>query len=131
MFKKSLSLILAGILLNTVICVKPALAESKAEKHTKRVEKLKADIAKLGVGEDARIKVKMRDKTKLEGYISEVREDSFVITDPKTGDATAVAYSNVVQAKGYKLSKRGQIILVVAIVVGLFVVLFVSGRSLK
>ena len=48
-------------------------------------EKVKAGIGKLGTGTDARIEVKLRDKTKLKGYVSESVEDSFVIVDEKTG----------------------------------------------
>ncbi len=36
---------------------------------------------------------------KLAGHISEVKEDSFVIIDEKTGTTTTVAYSDVTQVK--------------------------------
>ena len=58
----------------------PALAGTKAEKETKRVEKVRTQIAKLGTGKDALVRVELRDKTKLEGYLSEVGADTFVVT---------------------------------------------------
>jgi hypothetical protein len=36
---------------------------------------VKEGIHKLGTGLDARIEVKLRDKTKLKGYVSEAGED--------------------------------------------------------
>src|SRR5689334_3309381 len=78
MFKKSLSLLLVAVLVHTVGAA-PALAGSNAEKEAQFAEKVKANILKLGTGPDALVKVKLRDKTKLEGYVSEAGTDSFVV----------------------------------------------------
>ncbi len=43
--------------------VRFAYAGSKAEKETRFAEKVKDGISKLGTGPDARIEVKLRDKT--------------------------------------------------------------------
>jgi hypothetical protein len=93
------------------------LAKSKAEKEGERAEKVKAGVARLGVGKEARIAVKLRDKTRVSGYISQADEDSFVVTDIKTGATTEVAYTDVTQAKGQNLSTGATI----AIAVGLAV----------
>jgi hypothetical protein len=108
MLKKILAVSLA-VLLVQVIFVKSAWADSKEEKQVKFVEKLKAGIAKLGVGEDARIEVKRRDKSKVAGYLSEVGDQSFVVTDLKTSNAMTVNYTDVVQAKGHNLSTNAKI----------------------
>ncbi len=84
MFKKVLSLVLVGFLLN-VAGVSPAYAGSKEEKEARFAEKVKEGISRLGTGAEARVEVKLRDKTKLKGYVGEVGEDSFVIVDEKTG----------------------------------------------
>ena len=94
MFKKCLSLLLAFLLLH--VSVGPVFAKSKAEKKTQFATKVKANILKLGMGETALMKLKLRDKTKLEGYISEAGAESFVVTDAKDGVATTVAYTQVV-----------------------------------
>ena len=105
MFKKSLSLALAGALIFTLVGAPSVSAKSKAEKEAARAEKAKAGVAKLGVGKDARIAVRLRDKTRVSGYVSRADEDSFVITDIKTGTATEVAYTDVTQAKGHNLRR--------------------------
>ena len=45
----------------------PAAAKSKAEMEVEFAGKVKAGIAKLGTGSETRVKIKLRNKTKLEG----------------------------------------------------------------
>ena len=106
MLKKVCSVIISALLLQAAAV--PAFAKSSAEKEAKRVEKVRAQLAKLGTGRDAVVRVELRDKTKLEGYVSEVGAESFVITS-KAGVATAVAYPQVVKAKGNNLSTGAKI----------------------
>ena len=99
-------------------------AETKAEKDAKFADKVKTNITKLGAGKDARVEVKLRDKTKLKGYVSEINENSFVVVDEKTGAATEVAYPNAKQVKGNNLSTGVTIVIGVAVAV---IVLFLIG----
>ena len=75
-------------------------AETKVEKETKFAEKVKTDVAKLGTGKDSRIQVKLKDGTKLKGYVSQISENSFVVVDEKTGALAEVPYPNAKQVKG-------------------------------
>jgi len=130
MFKKSLSLALVGALIFTMVIAAPVAAKSKAEKETARAAKVKAGVAKLGVGKEARIAVKLRDKTRVSGYISQADDDSFVITDIKTGATTEVAYTDVTQAKGHNLSTGATIAIAVAVAVGVtLLVLYLVARA--
>ncbi|MGH9962677.1 MAG: hypothetical protein ACREBC_37110 [Pyrinomonadaceae bacterium] len=61
--------------------------------------KIRADVAKLGVGSNARVEVKLRDGSKLKGHISEAGEDSFTVADSKTGTPETVVYTDVTQVK--------------------------------
>ncbi|MCI0389531.1 MAG: hypothetical protein MOB07_12310 [Acidobacteria bacterium] len=112
MFKKSFSIALAALLILVPLGVRPVVAKSKTEKEAKQAEKVKASINKLGVGQSARVAVKLRDKTRLAGYISEVKEDSFTITDPDTGKATVVPYPDVAQVKGHNLSTGAKVAII-------------------
>jgi hypothetical protein len=113
MFKKNLSLFLIGSLLLSLLAAPPALAKTKEEKAAALAAKVKAGVAKLGAGKDAKISVKLRNKTKLKGFISAIEDEAFVIADAKTGDETRVAYGDVTQAKGNNLS-TGAIIIIAA-----------------
>jgi hypothetical protein len=93
-----------------------AYAGSKEEKEIRFAEKVKAGISKLGTGTEARIEVKLRNKTKLKGYVTEAGEDSFVIVDEKTSATSRVTYSQVKQVKGNNLSKGAEIAIGVGVI---------------
>lgn len=79
---------------------------------------MKAGIAKLGVGREARVTVTLRDRTKLSGYVSRISDASFAVTDLKTGATTEVAYPAVAQVKGNNLASGAKIAIWVAVGVG-------------
>jgi hypothetical protein len=101
----------------------PVSANTTLEEQARFAEKVKTGIVKLGVGPDARVKVKLRDKTKLSGYISEVNDSSFVVTNAKTGANTVVAYPDVKQVKGNNLS-TGQKFAIAAVIVGALAIIY-------
>jgi len=117
------------LLITSGICVKPVPAKSKAEKETEFIQKVKTGIAGLGVGKDARVAVKLRDRTELTGYIGEVAEDSFVIRDTKTGIAITVTYANVAQVKGHNISRNASIVIRLAIVAAILVLVAIAAKS--
>lgn len=121
MFKKSFAIILVCLLVQ-MLSVQPATAKSKEEKQAQLTQKVKIEISKLGVGRDARVEVRLQDRTKLAGYISETKDDSFVLTDAKTGAATPVAYADVTQIKGHNLSTGAKVTIGVAIGVAVVVI---------
>jgi len=67
------------------------------------------NVARLGTGNQALIAIKLKDKTKVAGYISEVSDDSFVVVHPKFGTVTSVKYADVAQAKGNNLGTGAKI----------------------
>lgn len=120
MLKKIICLALAGLLIS-VAGAGPVRAASKEEKQARFAEQVKAGIAKLGTGADARVEVRLRDKTKLKGYVSEVAGEHFVVADSKTGAAAAVAYSQVKQVKGHNLSTGARVAVGIALAVALLI----------
>jgi len=108
MFRKLVTLLLVVFVIN-LAGVRLAYAESKEEKHVRFAEKVKANVQKLGTGESTRVKVRLRDQSKLEGYISDASGDTFTITNRKTGVATTVAYPQVKSIEGNNLSTGAKI----------------------
>jgi len=130
MFKRNLSLFLAASLLFPLFAVPSAFAKTKEEKQAALAAKVKAGVAKLGAGKDAAISVKLRNKTKLKGYVSRIEEEAFVIADAKTGAETRVAYGDVTQAKGDNLSTGAIIAISVGVAVGVtLLVLYLLARA--
>src|SRR5688572_13754988 len=128
MFRKLTTLLLVALIIN-LAGVRLAYAESKEEKQARYAEKIKANVLKLGTGESTRLKVKLRDKAKLEGYISDAGAETFTITDRKTGVATTVAYPQVKSVQGNNLSTGAKIAIGVGIAAGIiFLILwFTTG----
>jgi hypothetical protein len=124
MFKKLLSLSLVALLIN-LAGVTPAYAASKEEKQARFAEKVKASVLKLGTGEAARVKIKLRDKTKLAGYISAADDEGFTVIDSKTGMATTMAYPQVKSVQGHNLSTGAKIAIGVGIAAAIiFIILW-------
>lgn len=98
MIKKFTSLMLIGLVLNFVLY--STAKANNSEKEARIALQVKNEISKLGTGEAAIIKVKLRDKTKLNGYVSEIGEGSFTLIDKQTGNATQILYSQVKKASG-------------------------------
>lgn len=115
MLRKSLATMLAAVLLHTLFFVQPASAGSKAEKEAKLAAQVKQKLSNFGVGESARLAVKLRNKAILGGYLQSTGEESFVLTNLKTGDSTTVAYGEVTQVRGQNLSTGAKIAIGIAI----------------
>lgn len=132
MTKQALCVALACLVLN-LVCVAPAAASPKPEADAKFAAKVKREIARLGTGPDARVEVKLRDKTRLVGYVSDAGEEHFAVTDARTGGATVVAYPQVKQVKGHNLTKGARIALgfvfVAAVIVVIALVLNKAGAD--
>jgi len=95
MFKKLLSVALTGLFLSMITAV-PASAQSQAASET---QKVKAKVTRIGTGKRATVNVKLRDNTKLKGYIGEIAQEHFTVVDPKHGTVTPVQYEQVQQIK--------------------------------
>jgi hypothetical protein len=125
MYKIFTSMLLAAVVAQPSLGFGPVVAPSIAVKGAPRAEKVKLEIAKLGVGPEARVKVRLKDKTRLDGYVSEAGEEHFVVTDLKTGRESTVAYPEVVQVQGHNLSKGAKIAIAVGIIAGVIIVLYI------
>jgi len=125
MLKKLLSLILVALLLHAVNAT-PVMASVQAGQGERRVEKVKADVAKR-VGKKNRVTVKLQDGSKLKGRITQAGEDSFTLTDSKTGQTSTLAYRDVTKVEGQGLSLAAKIALGVGIAVVAFVVIVAIG----
>ncbi len=113
---KILSLFVCALLIN-LLCYAPVAADSKTEKEAEFAAKVKTAVVKLGTGLDARVMVKLRDKTKIKGYVSEVQEKGFVVVNDKTGTSTQILYSQVKSVKGRNNLTGVQIGIIAAVVV--------------
>jgi hypothetical protein len=101
--RKVLSVVLMGLLV-TAGCG-GALAQSSRQAEARALEKVKAKVARLGVGEKARAQIKLRSGQKIKGYLSSAGQNDFTLTELKSGATTTVAYADVVEVKKPGLSR--------------------------
>lgn len=103
----------------------PAFAQTQDKKQAEWEAKVKGKIEKLGVGEKSLIEVKLKDKTKVKGYISEANGDHFVVVDKTSGAMTKVPYAQVKQAKGNNLSTGAKIAIGLGIAAAILLLLLI------
>ena len=127
MLKKCLSLTLAVLL---VQASGVPVSAGAGEKEARFAEKVKAGVARLGTGAEARVRVKLRDKTRVEGYVSAAEGDHFVVADGRTGARVVVPYGQVRSVKGKNLSTKEKVAIGVGVAVAIIVVIAVINASL-
>jgi len=98
--KSYLTCLLASLLLLAAFA--PAVAAKQGDTQTP-VEKIKAKVAKLGVGEKAKATVYLKTGTKTKGYIAQATDEEFVLRDRKTDAPTTIRYVDVAKVE----SNRG------------------------
>ncbi|MBI4474177.1 MAG: hypothetical protein HY646_16015 [Acidobacteria bacterium] len=101
MFKKH---VVAGFLVVSVYngAFQSTLWSSNSQDSVRAIEEVKERVAKRGVGEKARVAVKLHDKTEIRGYVSQAGDENFVVRDNKTGENRTIAYSDVRDIKGIR-----------------------------
>ena len=89
--KTYLTCVLASTLLMATISLPTVAQQSEAM----TLERIKAKVAKLGVGEKAKATVFLKNGTKIKGYIAQAGDVDFVLRDRKTDAPTTIGYADV------------------------------------
>ena len=93
MLKKYSSWLLA------VLFVIVPVTRAPAQTPQMTADQAKIEVAKLGLGEKARATVKLKNGTKVKGYVSRADENDFVIRDRKTDIPTTINYGDVAKVE--------------------------------
>ena len=120
--KHFILLLVAVVVFNSV-----AVTQATQTQGASQAAKVKTEVQKRGIGEKSRVKVRLRNKAEVKGYISKIEDASFDVIDKKTGRATTIPYADVERVQGVGLSKGAKIgIIVGAAVVTVAVVIAVG-----
>ena len=128
--KKILSFALSALMIHAAGFA--LLAGETGKDKAKRallVSEVKSGVAAIGVGESARVRVLLNDKSKYHGYITEIGEDYFVVADAKTGATAQIAYSEVKGIKGNNLSTGAKIGIGVAVAAAVVIIAAIISRG--
>ena len=91
--RKYLSLLLAALFLIVPV------TRATAQKPQMTADQVKIEVAKLGLGEKARATIRLKNGTKIKGYVSRADENDFVISDRKTDTPTTINYADVAKVE--------------------------------
>ena len=97
MFRRIFTIMLSGLLLLSAFGFQGAGAQSLVDQQA--TEKIRTKVLKMGVGMNARVAVKLRDNTQLNGYISDAGQDSFTVVERGTGFNKTVSYADTQSVK--------------------------------
>lgn len=126
MFKRLFSIGLVVLLIHAG----NSLLIANAGQGDASTDKVKATVVGRGTGPKAKVTVKLKDNTKLKGFISQSGNDSFSLTDSKTGQVTTLAYADVSEVKKQGgLSLAAKIGIAVGVFFGALAILFAVGCS--
>ncbi len=121
MFRTFLSLILSGLLMLGVNAA-PVAAQNNTDAQT--VEKVRLKVAKVGLGDKARVTVRMKDGRKIKGFVTQAGASDFTVRDRKTTDPTLIPYSDVSKVEDNRgHSTLRNVLIGVGVGVGAFLVL--------
>lgn len=114
MLNRVFAIMLTAMVLTSGIGFRSVRAQSQLDS---RAAKVRSDVLKLGAGDKAGVEVKLRDSSKVKGYIGETTEDSFTLVDSKNGSDQRIAYADVEKVKkaGGGFSTRSWLILGAAV----------------
>ena len=103
MFRKCFSLLLACVFFCPASCNGVVLARQKTDAKPAEAEKIKRKVLARGTGVEARLRVKLRDGSKVKGYIKEAAAEHFVVvrTDELIGQTIRIDYREAKELKGY------------------------------
>ena len=86
-------------LLSLLLICAPAMrafaAGQNSDKAASKIEKVRKNVARLGVGSKAKATITLNDGSKVKGYVYSAGGEDFVIRDRKTDAPTTVKYADV------------------------------------
>lgn len=117
MYRNLLALTLSGLLIQ--LAAGPVTAQTRGAGEARRVEQVRAKIGSLGTGESARVRVTLRGRKRVSGYVREAGAEDFVVVEPRTGVVTTIPYSQVKKVNPRELPRAANIALGLGIGAGI------------
>ena len=101
-------------------------AQQQSDAQAATIEKVKIQVARVGVGDKARATITTKAGVKTKGYVYSAGDDNFVMRDRKTDVPTTIRYADVAKIErshGHSLARNiliavgiGSAVVVIAIV---------------
>ena len=89
--------------------------------------KAKAEVTGRLNRKETRVKVRLRNGSEMKGRITQSSDNSFTLTDEKTGNRSDIAYADVVNVEGRGMSKKKKTFIAIGAGVAIFAAMFAYG----
>jgi small nuclear ribonucleoprotein (snRNP)-like protein len=109
-------------------CFAPA-AFALTRTESKKERQVRTAVAQLGTGEQTRIAVRLKNGSRLKGYIASSDDQTFTISDLSTRLARVVRYSDVAQMHAQNLTSGQKWAIGAAVFLALMILAAVSLRG--
>lgn len=121
--QRFVSIFLIGLMVNFSFLHSPVAANSKEEKN---ILKVKSAINKLGEGREALVKIRLKDKKKLSGYIGSIGNESFTVVNETSNITSKVKYESVRQVQGRNRSTGAAVAIAIGVAVIIGIIIAIS-----
>ena len=121
--RKTTATVIAVLTVN-LICI----SSVTAQRNELSAADARMEIAKLGTGPQAVVRVILKNKKKVQGWLSFADDGHFTVTAEKSGAVTSIKYSDVSSVKNLKPS-RGALVAGIAGGLSLAVVIFLFAGA--
>lgn len=100
MLKTHLSFLISFVLL--LATVPQTAIAGQTGPQVPAVEAVKAKLARLGTGAKAKATIRLKNGSKVKGYVAETGDEDFVMRDRKTDAPTTIRYADVLKVEDNK-----------------------------
>ena len=114
-------------LLLCLLTVGPLVNGKPLTNETNEATKIKAEVIRRTEKKENRVKIKLQNGSEMKGRITQTAEDSFTLTDEKTGAKTDIGYADVQKLNGRGWSKKSKVAIAVGAAVATFAAIFAYG----
>ena len=96
---------------------------ARAQSTLNAETKAKTEVVDRLNKKETRVKVKLRNGSEVKGRITQTGENSFTLTDEKTGSRSDIVYADVLNVEGRGMSKTKKTFIAVGVGVAVFAAL--------
>jgi small nuclear ribonucleoprotein (snRNP)-like protein len=93
---------------------------ARAQSTLNTETKAKTEVTDRLNKKETRVKVKLRNGSEMKGRITQSGENSFTLTDEKTGNRSDIAYTDVVNVEGRGMSKKKKTFIAIGVGAAIF-----------
>ena len=97
---------------------------ARAQSSLNAETKAKAEVVNRLNKKETRVKVKLRNGSEVKGRLTQSSENSFTLTDEKTGNRSDIAYADVMNVEGRGMSKKKKMFIAIGAGAAVFAAMF-------